>query len=318
MAWDWGIDAYRTVCIPSLMQPDNIPWLLRNGFDVRFTFYTFKRDEQRLMNVLRGAFEGVAPGPGTLHVGIAAPDLSAQESFMLKRAAFLQECQVAMEAGAPVLVTGADAFYGNGSIRNVCTYGMKPGIAIAVLSTRVKQEPFLRLLDEYRSAFGNEPVSNARLVDMALRTEIDAAVNSNVDVERNASFRTGTSVRDVSDDIQVRIFHLPSPILVWPLETDLRYLDGWCHGVYESVDHLWPEKLVAERRWRVMASSDLFFLAELNSAETMTRHEYPIEENRLYNESFEFETTATLTSEMIVATFRREPYLSALPRRNGA
>ena len=301
------------------MQPDNIPWLLRNGFEVLFTFYTLKPDEQRLWEMLKVAFDGVATDPGKLHLRVAALDMPITDGYKLKIAAFLQECQSAIEAGAPVLGTGADCFYGNGSIRNVCTYGMKPGIAVAILSSRVKEEPFLRLLDEYRSAFGDEPVSNARLVDMALRTEIDALVNSCVDVERNASFRTGTSVRDVSDDIQIRIFHLPSPIMFWPLETDMKYLDVWCHGVYESVDHLWPEKLLAERRWRVMASSDLFFLVELNPAKLLAKwHDYPVDDNRLYNESYEFETPATLMSEMIVATLRREPYLSALPRRDGA
>ena len=310
MAWNWGIEAFCNSTLPSLMQPDNIPWLVSHGFDVSLNVYTLAKDAAELRTALNNALQNAAPLGDAFAVNVGPIDLDPSDSASLKRIAFLTECRLAVEEGSPIHVTGADCVYGNGSIRNICVYGRKPGIAIAVLYARVKQDPFLRLLSEYRRAFPREPLPNAKLVDMALRTPIDAIAHSYVDVDRNASLRSGTAFRQISDDIHASVYHLPGPVMFWPNESDIAFIDQSCGGVVESIDHLWPAKLVAERRWRIMASTDLFFYVELNDGSTERLHSYPLEDGRLFNEDYELGLPHTLLSQNVVATFRREPYLS--------
>jgi len=315
MAWNWGVDALRDYALPSLLQRDNIPWLLQNDFEVTFNVFTLPNDADRLREMLQDAFGRVtfssnAPSKA-LTVNVLPTDHDPSDTLGVKRLAFLAQCQLATEAGAPILITGSDAFYGNGSIRNICLYARKPGVATGVLSTRVKRDPFLRLLQEYQRTFPGRPVSNAKLVDMALRTQIEAAELSDVDRDRNTSFTTGSSFRRLSDDIHVGIYHLPSPVMFWPEKTDTWFFDYWCKGYYQSLDHIWPAKLVAQRRWRVLASSDIFFLAELTpEEEEVAKHRYQPEDHRLFNEAFAMELPHTVHSEMVVATLRREWYLA--------
>lgn len=312
LAWDWAVDVFRDIALPSLMQPDNIPWLVQNGYTVTMSCYTKPPNVPQLRTVFSEALTRFRFPPELMKINVGAATIPDEDpgSFGMKRLAFLTECNYAIEQDSPVLFTAADSFYGNGSVRNVCVYNQHPGMAIGAPYSRVRKGPFLQLLSEYRAKFGDAPVSNAKLVDMALRCEISALVHSNVDVDKNASFQSSGSFRKLTDELHVGIFHLPSPVMFWPRPSDVRFFDLWCGGIFSMLDHVWPAKLMTERRWRTMASSDLFYMAELNDERVESEHEYGLEEGRLYNESFEFVLPNTKASEQILFTLRREPYLS--------
>ena len=310
LAWDWGIDDLRDLCLPSILQPGNIPWLANNGFHVTLTTYTIARDAERLREVLATAFERVQFPREMISIGINQADLPAGASGEMKRLAFSAECERAIAESAPVMMLAADAFYGDGSLRNITLCTQRPRSATGTLYTRVKREPFLHLLRAYSNAFPGRPVSNARLVDMALRTELESIARSHVEADRNASFLTSASFRTLSGDLDCAIYHLPSPAMFWPEISDLQFFAGWCYGMFEALDHMWPQKLIAEGRWQYIPSSDLFFLAELNSETVEQQHTLEEQDGRRHNERFVIEVPSTLMSEMVVATLRREPYLS--------
>jgi|SRR5579863_3907002 len=310
--WDWGVSEFELVSLPSALQPDNIPWLIRNGFKVEFTVYTLDRDAARVQELLERALAAAEIPKGALNCSIATtPSAGNPDKFEILRIAFVNECWKAISEGAALMFIGADAFYGNGSIRNMATYCRKPGIVTGGISLRVRRDPFLQLLGRFREAFGNRPVSNARLVDMSLQTQLDILQECDVDSDTNASFQIGTSLRRVAPDLLTAIIHNHSPFMFWPQESDVYFLETKCYGGknMETLDHLWPSQLVTQRRWRLFASTDLFFAAELTSDEVV--HNAPSEPNMLYNELFKFaDLPHTHMHEQIVLTLRSEPFLS--------
>jgi hypothetical protein len=312
MAWGWGVDSLRDIALPSLMQRDNIPWLVNNGFTVTISCYTKTPDLTRVRDVFAEMLNGMSFPAYTLNVFVGEADVpnDSPTSFGMKRLAFLTECRYAIEQDSPVFFAAADAFYGNGSLRNICVYNRHPGMALGAPYSRVKRGEFMRMLGEYRAAFPGEPLPNAKLVDIALRCEISGFADSNTDMDKNASFLSSGSFRKLTDDLHVAIFHLPSPVMFWPRKSDFKFFDVWCGGVFTTLDHLWPAKLMAEDRWRTMASSDLFYLVELCDEKVEGEHEYVLEEGRLHNEEFEMVLPNTLAAEQIVFTLRRKPYLS--------
>ncbi len=315
MAWGWGVDDFFEFSLPSLLQPDNLPWLVHNGYEIIFSVYTVDRDVPRITAHLERLFSALDAPAGALSVHIKAVELNGGEpnSREIKRLAFRFECEQAVEEGVPMMIITADVFYGNGSLRNIAVYCRKPGIVAAAPYMRVKREPFADVLAEYRRAFGDRPVGNAALVDMSMRTMIDAFSLLNVDQDRNTSYRASASMRTIAPDLHVIVLHFPGPFMFWPNESDLHFFEVYLGGNYDMLDKLWTMKLVAERRWRLLASRDLFFVAELNNPMVEQAHVYPLEDGRLYNETFWLEFSNTHMHEMTVVTLRREHYLAPPP-----
>jgi hypothetical protein len=308
MAWDWGVTELERLALPSLLQPDNIPWLLRHGFQVTFTVYGLDRDARRLGDVLDRAFAPVANGSLAVNAALLRSSENPT-SFHLKQTAFVAESRKAIEEGAALALASADLFFGNGSIRNIATYCRKPGVAAGGVCVRVRREPFLDLLRRHREAFGAVPISNARLVDMALQSLLECWVISDVDKDCNASYETAISMRRVAPDVFTLVHKLPTPVMWWPQESDLHFFETHCYGGrnFDSLDHLWPAQLIAQRRWRLLASSDLFFFVEVSVDES--QHVYAPQPNMRYNERFRVDLPHTHMHEQVVVTLRREPYL---------
>jgi hypothetical protein len=309
MAWDWGVAELETVLAPSLLQPGNIPWLLANGYDVQFTAFTIERDAPRVQGALQRLFAGL--GVPSEHLDVSLAVLSGIEPGPnFKKAAFLTECRNAIAENAAVVIASTDFFFGDESIRNLATYCRKPDVVAAGVHLRVRREPFLELLGRYRKAFGDKPLPNAKLVDMCMQTLIDCLENSKVDHDLNASASTAVAIRSIAPDLFTVVHHLPTPTMFWPNQSDVQYLFER-GGAFELVDHVWAEKLTAEGRWRLLASSDLFFMVELTSTEEEQRkHTFPAEKGMLYNEHFPRDRPHLRMHEQILVTLRREPFLS--------
>jgi len=292
------------------MQPDNLPWLLQNGVRVSLIVYTIERDGAAVRAMLERALEG-AGLTGMLDVDVAMiQDAALANSLELKRKILVLELQHAMADHAALMMLAADCYFGNGSIRNIVTYCRKPGIVAGGIHVRAKRAEFRALLDQYREKFGPAPIPNAKLVDMSLRSQITAFSQSNVDNDRNASGETAISLREVAPNLMTVIQHIPSPFMFWPQQSDINFFRVGGNGKgWEGFDHLWPSEVVMQRRWRMLASSDLFFLVELTD-EVEQGHMYPMEEGMRYNERFKHsDLPHIVVNETIVCTLRREPFL---------
>jgi hypothetical protein len=313
LAWGWGIDDLEAFAIPSLLQPENLPWLLDRGFDVVFTVYTIDREVERVRAVFDAALEKAGRRAGELQLRferMTPSDDARATAAAFKRHWYLLETSAAIAEHAPMMVVTADHFYGNGSLRNLAEYCKKPDVVAAVLYLRVKRDEFVDLLARYRAVREERPVSNAQLVDMALRCQIEGHALSNVDVDRNAAFKTSAAIRHISENVLGIIQHIPTPIMFWPRSSDVGFLDVIGAGRFGAFDHLWALKLMAERRWRFLASSDICFVVELTPRDVeRDAHAYEPEDGHLYDESFFFTLPHTVRNEMVVGTMRREAFL---------
>jgi hypothetical protein len=309
---DGDVEDFRQLCLPSTSQPDNLPWLLNNGFQVIFTAYTTEADAERVRTVLVEAFSPLAAPPDALQLNISIPPGQVGDSSRVRAKAFVSECQLGIDDPAPVMLLGTGSFFGNGSLRNLALYCRRPGTAAGVVYLRVKREPFFELLRTYFGAHGSRPIPNAELVDIALRCETDALADSIADRDRNASYRSGTSFRRLSDDIRTATVHFPFPMMFWPEESDISYFHNFCVESYQSLDQLWPAKLISERRWRFLASRDLFFMASVTAPNAAPDQPSPCEDGRLFNEAFAVELPHAQMHESVLATLRRRPFLPQL------
>ena len=318
LAWDWGVGEFETVLAPSLLQPNNVPWLLQSGYDVQFTVFTVEREAARLRDTVERAFSPLKGLRGQFIVTVGVIHGTEETAASLKRAAFVTEFRAAVAEEVPVVLTSADVFFADAAIRNIVTYCRKPNIVAAGVHLRVQRDPFLELLRRYRETFGNRPVSNARLVDMCMQTLIGALEASHVDRDVNASATTAVSIRNIRPDLLAVVHHMPTPVMVWPNQSDLEFLFDRIGGREGAdniwlIDNLWPEKLIAEGRWRLLASSDLFFMVELtSSAEERRSHMHPPAGGMLYNEQYGRDRPNFRMHEQILVTLRRQPFLSAV------
>ena len=62
------------------------------------------------------------------------------------------------------------------------------------------------------------------------------------------------------------LHYLPTPYLCWFTESDESFWFNESH-TFGNWDHVWPGLLLREHRWRVIGSSDVFFLVEFESPE---------------------------------------------------
>jgi hypothetical protein len=306
--WDRGVDDFVTSCMHSILQPNNIPWLVRNGYTVALDFYTLKHDGPRVEELASGIHNGltaIAPDPARVTSTITtAPD--GRSSYDTKTTFFEVLVRRSVETQSQGLFVFADMYFGDGSIRNIVTYGQKPRVTVSGLYLRVKRAPFEELLARHQVATGGHTISNARLVDICLDTLIDGMRASFVDEDRNASYVTSGAIRKLSDELYTYTFHAPTPMLFFFEESDLAFFSRFIWN-FHLLDHIWPSMLIAQNRWRVMASSDLFFVAELNPAALESELHSPLlRDGMLYNDDYDQEHLHGRIHPTMLMTLRRE------------
>ena len=130
------------------------------------------------------------------------------------------------------------------------------------------------------------------------------------DADRNATFQLGLSYRALASNLGTLVQQLPAPLMFRPKPSDLDFfrsnLDFFRADVDTCMARLWPERLMAEKRLRLMGSSDLAFFVTAKAVES----DGEIEAGRLYNDRFYYELPHHQTLEALLVTLRREPFLS--------
>jgi hypothetical protein len=282
------LERFERFCLPSLVQPGNLPRVLRDGATVTFSLYAPAEQRERLRAALERHLAALLAG-GAIAAAIAAVDPSVPVAAA-QHERYLYESREAARSGAAVLILGADTFYGDDSLGNLAVYARKPGVVVAGLSLRVREHAFAALL-------GSPPVTNARLVDVALESAASDVAASRTDVAPNAALDTGLALRPLSDDVFAVTENFARPVMFWPDPSDLEF--GWGIDTW-----IWPAKAMEERRWRLLASSDLFFCAQVVARDEDVAP--AIVSGKMYEDGFRCELPQTLQSQMFVATLRRE------------
>jgi hypothetical protein len=237
------IDYIDTVCFRSLFQSENIPKLLKEGVAITFFIYTEKSDVERLIGLVdKWKIDGIV-----------------FKVFGLKRAALhhklFQDC-----AGSdkPMFFVSPDFFFSNGSIYNMASIKYKGAMCIAAAHVRVETEPFLRLLKEDAGE-----ISSARLVSIAMKMPHQSLSGAFIDKDCNGSRHGGFAIQRIGNENLWAMTHrLPTPFIVNMQADDLPFLK-----IFGAYDHSWPSKLIKEKRYKYVGSSDVFFAVELTQAD---------------------------------------------------
>lgn len=305
-AWDAGVDDLAEFLFPSLLQDGNVPWLIANGFRVGVTVYALEKDARRAFAVTRDAFIARLPS-GAAEVRVEALSVAGAGDVVdaLRAHCFVRECTEGQAQNAPVVLATSSSFWGNGTLRNLTIYCRKSPLAVGATRVRVRRDAFRELRARYRAAYGDAPVSNARLVDAAFLAGDAAFQASNVDEDANASYATGLSWRRLADDLASFVDHMPLPVMFWPRASDVDFFKIYAASKFSAFFATWQDKLTSERRWRVMASTDLAFLVDVESFDAPTA----VAAGRKYNDDFALALPHAQNQQLCVVAMRRAPFL---------
>jgi hypothetical protein len=303
-AWDGRVDDAAAFCLPSLMQPGNLPWLVRDGYPVALDFYTVERDRARiepLAAAMHDELRALAPDVAVTASLAVGPNGRSDADL---QGVFLQAfARTVIDANARGLFAFGRRYFGDGSLRNIVTYAQKPGVTVSGVQLSVARSAFAALLARHASATGGAAVANPRLVDIALDSLAPGMLAANADHDRNASFAAGTSIRQLADDLCSLTAHAPVPLLFSFTADDLAFFERflWKMDVFEQI---WPSMLIAQNRWRVMASSDLFCLAEID--EGRGDGAFALHDGMRYNDEYDQELIHGRIHQTMLMALRRE------------
>jgi hypothetical protein len=156
-----------------------------------------------------------------------------------------------------LLIAMPDIIYGNGSISNVFNYARHKPVTVAAAHVRVNERLFA---ERYPGWF--EFGDNRTLVRAAFECGAVAPCDTH---NPNVTRRGGISWTRLDDNTRLLIHHLPAPWLCWFTPSDVEF---WKNSItIGDVDHVWPSSLLAEQRFRVIGSTDVFFGVEMESSE---------------------------------------------------
>jgi len=135
---------------------------------------------------------------------------------------------------------------------------MNRNLCIAAVHLRVDESIFLRLI-------GNIPgeISNAQLVSLSLKAPHQNLTDSFIDKEMNCSYISGISIQKINSNIYTVTHRLPAIFLANFNKSDIKYFTRYSFNAW---DHAWPSLLIKQRRYKVVGSSEVFFMTELTKA----------------------------------------------------
>lgn len=292
----WGYEAIRDfaqILLPSVMQPHNLPAVAAIGLDLRWDMYTTPEDAPQV----EGLFKAY---PAALRPTFVIRSL-ADNSMATKFAFFSEFFEEAGDAAGIVL--HADHFLADGTLAHVVHYAAPLGVSVGVPYVRCQRDPFLSYSTSAIAPEHGGYLTPPEVVTIALRTMIPAMAESYGDLDTSPTWDTGVIFRRITPTLTIQIQHTQAPFLYHMNDRDRAWFRS--HRDFSRVDHGWTARLIREGRWRMIGSSDLGFIAELDDEATVARaHTYASREGRVFAEDFCWQDADTLTHEAFLVLLR--------------
>lgn len=253
------------------MQSGNIPFLLSAGYNIEHLIYTTTPDAARLEGIIspyrsdRLDYKIMT----NKDIGYGRNLAKTNMIFLIESVAYCVS-----KHPIPMFLASPDVFFGNGSLSNLLSYGVRKDICIAALHVRVDRDRFLNWLKTI-----DGEISNPVLVTKGMGMLSQSWANSFIDTAKNCSFHAGTAVQKIKDNLWAVSFRIPTVYLARLNQSDLNYFSNHCD--YGHWDHSWPEHLVKEKRYKFNGSSDMFFAVELTTPEN---NQATCRDNDLWND----------------------------------
>ena len=222
-------------------------------------------------------------------LGIVEPHVLplSENAYDTQNRAFIEEVGRCVREDAALVIVNPDCFWGDGSLANLLAIAGEQNVCVASPHVRVDRDKFLSLLgwsvtrDELRPGLtiddvtaihvfkGGDPIDvpNPDLVTLAMQTLHQSWIDADVSKERSNTYHTGIAIRRIGNGLHA-VSHLQPTVFFARLNArDYGFFaeHPQARGLW---DHAWPATLIEQNRYRVVASSDAVFIAELTDAVT--------------------------------------------------
>lgn len=249
---------FENFLAPSLMQPGNLPTLKAAGADVVYSIYSLESHMDRIQDLLtRTGLASVA----TIRLRLGKPTDQSASSFnrMMSASSLIDQIKFGYQDKRACVICPPDFVYGDGAIFNLLTIRREPGTCIA--------SPYLRVDGELAREKLRQrgfPIANADLVSIALGTLHRDVLEARMELDRRNTYFTGMALQSITDRLHALEFRVPRVQVAEFTENDLRYFEF--QQDFQHYEGSWPGKLIADRRFKMVGSSDIAFAVELAPA----------------------------------------------------
>ncbi len=160
------------------------------------------------------------------------------------------------QRGTRMLLCMPDTIFGPGSISNIFNYAKGKNVVVSAAHVRNNIDLF-----KERFQFWKLWPTNREFVRNSFSIGALNICDTNQD---NCTDQGGIAWTRVNEDTRLMLHFLPTAYLCWFTDSDIDY---WTRNPnFGMWDHRWPTLVYAERRLRVIGSTDVFFAIELESA----------------------------------------------------
>ena len=239
------VEIFDEICLRSLFQSGNIPWLIAQDYDLEYIIYTKEEDTDRVNEVVdkwnREGLEFTVNAP---------PDMDNNNALH-------EIIDKGIENDCQVFFLNPDYFYGNESLRNLISYKFKNKMCLASLHVRVNADEFA---DKIKTIKGE--LSNAQLASISMKCLHKSWGESFISNDINNSHTSGSAIQQISNNLWAITFRIPTVFLAKFEDSDRQALQR-----FDLWDHEWPTELVRQHRFKFVGSSDIFYAVELTKRE---------------------------------------------------
>jgi len=151
----------------------------------------------------------------------------------------------------------SDEIITDGAVTNLVSMVDSDDCCIATPVFRVEKKKFL-------NEFKNNDNTKKNVLELSFKYFYSDIVDSFKDSNNNVSWTSGISIEKTGQGY-LATNTLPSVYCAKIIQSDIDYYKKNRANIY---DHLWPSKLLVERRLRVVSSSDICFVVELTDFES--------------------------------------------------
>lgn len=242
----WG-NHYRELCrdfaLPSMMFPGNLPSL-----DVQKIFV----DVGAPGGEFQATAEIITAGLAGLSIPFELRHINNNDLAL----GFRDAMHAARTRESRLLLMMPDTIYAPKSVGNIWRYAKGKNVVVGGLYVRNNEDVFKKNFPLWKHWPSHSDY---------VRNSFDIGALNICDTDRdNCTHIGGVGWTKIAPDTRLCLHYLPSPYLMWITPEDE---DWWNrHPEFGNIDHVWPSELMAQRRWRVIGSTDVFYAVELENA----------------------------------------------------
>ena len=264
-AYVWGepfVKKLVEVSFPSYFSKNNIPRLIKSGYQVEFIIITEKNIknkkvfEDTLANLLK---ENELKSSDLKIEFIYKKDMNYDHLSKY----MIYHLKESIKRNAIWFWLCSDILITDGSVTNLVSMIDSDDCAVGMPVFRVKRSEFLE-------EFKNKNNSKENILQLSFKNFFSDVTNSfKDDQNKNVSWTTGISI-EKSGNGYLATNTLPAVWCAKIIKSDIVYFQKNRANIH---DHLWPSKLLVERRLRVVSSSDVCYAVELTDEHS---EKYPL------------------------------------------